>query len=73
MLDHVEVVRLADEPGGPTTRYTTRTVLESEEQVLRPPERLAEDRRTPSATVFATQFSRARRLASIARRSAAGI
>ena len=35
MLDHAEVVRLADEPGGPTTRYTTRTVLASEQQVLR--------------------------------------
>jgi Ti-type conjugative transfer relaxase TraA len=35
ILAHAEVVRLADQPGGPITRYTTRTVLESEMHVLR--------------------------------------
>jgi Ti-type conjugative transfer relaxase TraA len=43
VLDHGEVVRLADEPGGPTTRYSTRTVLGSEDQVLQGAARLAQD------------------------------
>jgi AAA domain/Relaxase/Mobilisation nuclease domain len=35
ILAHAEVIRLADRPGGPITRYTTRTVLEAEMHVLR--------------------------------------
>jgi Ti-type conjugative transfer relaxase TraA len=34
VLDQAEVVRLADKPSGPVTRYTTRTVLESEQKIL---------------------------------------
>ena len=45
VLDHAEVVHLADEPGGPTSRYTTRTVLGSEEQVLQAADRLTSDGR----------------------------
>ena len=45
VLDHTEVVHLADEPGGPTNRYTTRTVLGSEEQVLQAADRLTRDSR----------------------------
>ena len=35
ILSHANVVQLADQSGGPTTRYTTRTVLEAELHVLR--------------------------------------
>jgi hypothetical protein len=35
ILAHASVVRLADQIGGPATRYTTRTVLEAELHVLR--------------------------------------
>jgi Ti-type conjugative transfer relaxase TraA len=35
ILSHAGVVPLADQRGGPTTRYTTRTVLEAEMHVLR--------------------------------------
>ena len=35
VLTHPDAVKLADEAGGPTTRYTTRAVLEAEGQVLR--------------------------------------
>src|SRR4051794_21822331 len=35
ILTHAETVHLADEKGGPTTRYTTRAVLEAELHVLR--------------------------------------
>ena len=45
VLDHAEVVRLADEPGGPTTRYSTRTVLASEQQVLQAADRMRQDSR----------------------------
>jgi len=41
VLDHPEVVRLADQPGGPTTRYTTRDVLAAEQQVLEAADKLA--------------------------------
>jgi hypothetical protein len=34
VLAHAEVVRLADVPGGPATRYTTRAVLQTEHEVL---------------------------------------
>ena len=34
VLGHGEAVRLTDREDGPVTRYTTRTVLESEQQVL---------------------------------------
>lgn len=34
VLGHREAVRLSDREGGPVTRYTTRTVLQSEQQVL---------------------------------------
>lgn len=35
VLDHSSVVRLSDHAGGPTTRYSTRTVIEAEQHVLR--------------------------------------
>ena len=34
ILAHPEIIGLAEEPGGPLTRYTTRTVLEAEGHVL---------------------------------------
>ena len=43
VLDHANVLRLADEAGGPATRYTTRAVLASEEQVLRSAAQLSQD------------------------------
>jgi Ti-type conjugative transfer relaxase TraA len=43
VLAHPEVVQLAERPGGPTTRYTTRTVLETERHVLRAAEGLNRD------------------------------
>jgi Ti-type conjugative transfer relaxase TraA len=41
VLGHQDVVRLADREGGPVTRYTTQTVLESEQKVLRDADGLA--------------------------------
>src|SRR5271170_3381843 len=41
ILDHAEAVHLSDRPGGPTTRYTTRAVLEAELYVMRSAEGLA--------------------------------
>ena len=35
ILNHPETVRLSDEAHGPTTRYSTNTVLEAEQHVLR--------------------------------------
>lgn len=35
ILNHAEAVHLSDRPGGPTTRYTTRSVIEAELHVLR--------------------------------------
>jgi len=40
ILDHAEVVQLADSLGGATTRYTTRSVLASEREVLKAAEGL---------------------------------
>ena len=40
ILDHAEVVQLADSLGGATTRYTTRSVLASEHEVLKAAEGL---------------------------------
>lgn len=45
VLGHAEIVRLADRAGGPTTRYTTRTVLKAEEYVLGAAKALAGDLR----------------------------
>ena len=45
ILDRADVVRLTDHAGGPTTRYTTRTVLEAEQYVLRAVSGLARDER----------------------------
>lgn len=41
VLGHKEAVRLSDEPGGPTTRYSSRAVLLAERYVLRDAEALA--------------------------------
>ena len=41
ILTRPEVIELADQAGGPTTRYTTRTVLEAELHVLRAASALA--------------------------------
>jgi Ti-type conjugative transfer relaxase TraA len=41
VLTHADIVRLADRAGGPTTRYSTRAVLEAEREVLRAAEGLA--------------------------------
>ena len=41
ILDHADTVHLSDRPGGPTTRYTTRQVIEAEIYVLRAAEGLA--------------------------------
>jgi Ti-type conjugative transfer relaxase TraA len=41
VLQQREVVRLTEREGGPVTRYSTRTVLESEQNVLRDAEGLA--------------------------------
>jgi hypothetical protein len=41
VLGHREIVELSDRAGGPTTRYTTRTVLEAERHVLRAADGLA--------------------------------
>ena len=35
ITQHADAVRLSDEVDGPTTRYTTKTVLKAEQQVLR--------------------------------------
>ena len=43
VLSHADVVQLADELNGPTTRYTTRSVLEAEAHVLRAANGLATD------------------------------
>jgi Ti-type conjugative transfer relaxase TraA len=43
VLDHADVVRLSDHKAGPTTRYTTRTVLEAEQYVLQAAKSLAGD------------------------------
>jgi Ti-type conjugative transfer relaxase TraA len=43
ILAHPEIVRLADQPGGPIARYTTRTVLEAEMYVLRAADALVSD------------------------------
>jgi Ti-type conjugative transfer relaxase TraA len=40
ILDHADIVHLSDRPGGPTTRYTTRAVLEAEQYVMRAAEGL---------------------------------
>jgi Ti-type conjugative transfer relaxase TraA len=40
ILCHAEAVALCDAPGGPVTRYTTRTVLDAEAGVLQDAERL---------------------------------
>jgi ATP-dependent exoDNAse (exonuclease V) alpha subunit len=44
ILGHAQTVHLADRPGGPVTRYTSRTVLEAELHVLRAAEGLAADK-----------------------------
>ena len=41
ILDHANCVHLSKEPGGATTRYTTRSVLEAEGYVMRAAEGLA--------------------------------
>ena len=41
VLAHPDIVRLADKAGGPTTRYSTRAVLDAEREVLRTAEGLA--------------------------------
>jgi Ti-type conjugative transfer relaxase TraA len=45
VLGHAEAVALSDEPGGPITRYTTKTVLEAEGHVLRAAQGLAQNDR----------------------------
>ncbi len=45
LLGHSEIVALADRADGPTTRYTTRTVLTAEQHVLRAADHLARDDR----------------------------
>lgn len=45
ILTRPEVVSLSEEKGGPVTRYTTKSVLEAERQVLRAADGLAEDKR----------------------------
>ncbi len=45
ILAHPDVVRLADQPGGPATRYTTQAVLQTEHAVLRAADGLSRDRR----------------------------
>jgi len=40
VLSHANAVHLSDQPGGSTTRYTTRAVLEAEQYVLRAAEGL---------------------------------
>jgi Ti-type conjugative transfer relaxase TraA len=45
ILTHASVVALADQKDGPTTRYTTRAVLEAESYVLRAAEGLIADNR----------------------------
>jgi Ti-type conjugative transfer relaxase TraA len=41
ILDHADAVHLAEKPGGPTVRYSTRGVIEAELYVLRAAEGLA--------------------------------
>ena len=45
ILTHPDAVRLSDDANGPTTRYTTKAVLEAERQVLRAAEQLARNDR----------------------------
>ena len=47
ILAHDSVVKLADEPEGPVTRYTTQAVLEAEHYVLRAADALAQDYKRP--------------------------
>jgi Ti-type conjugative transfer relaxase TraA len=44
ILAHTSVVKLAEAPGGPVVRFTTRAVLEAEHYVLRAAAALVEDR-----------------------------
>lgn len=63
VLDHAEVIRLADAPGGGTTRYTTRAVLEAEQRVLRAADDLVRhvhhgvDERVRNRVLDSRQFS----------------
>jgi ATP-dependent exoDNAse (exonuclease V) alpha subunit len=44
ILDHANAVHLAERPGGPTVRYTTRAVIEAELHVLRAAAGLADNK-----------------------------
>jgi Ti-type conjugative transfer relaxase TraA len=60
VLAHPDIVRLADKAGGPTTRYSTRAVLEAEREVLRAAEGLARaDRHGVRQTALDTVLSQA--------------
>jgi ATP-dependent exoDNAse (exonuclease V) alpha subunit len=62
ILDHADTVHLSDRPGGPTTRYTTRAVIEAELHVLRAADALAQrtgfqiDDRTRAQILNAEKF-----------------
>jgi len=78
VIDHSEIVNLSDELNGPTTRYTTKTVLAAEHSVLRAASALAEDRthdvgdKTRAMILRRSQFETARAEQAQAIREATG-
>jgi Ti-type conjugative transfer relaxase TraA len=78
VLAHPEIVPLAERPGGPTTRYTTRTVLGTEQNVLRAADGLRRDLefdvgdKVRAAVLGASAFESVRREQAHAYRHATG-
>jgi Ti-type conjugative transfer relaxase TraA len=78
ILIHSEIVSLADQPNGPITRYSTKTVLAAEHAVLQAASTLAEDRthdvgdRTCNAVLARSDFATIRPEQAQAFRSATG-
>jgi len=78
ILEHPELVRLADQAQGPITRYSTSTVLEAEQHVLHAAESLAAQTRhqvsdrAKAAVLNAPKFSGITREQALAFRHATG-
>ena len=79
VLTHPDVVRLSDRVGGPTTRYSTRAVLEAEREVLHAADGLARADRhsvrqaTLDAVLRQAQFQSISREQAAALRHATGV
>ena len=78
ILGHTQIVRLSDQEGGPTTRYTTKTVLKAERYVLNAAETLAKDKdhdigdRVRASVLGGKEFETIRREQALACRHATG-